>query len=173
MREEYKEEAVQRINSSDDVSLVLGVIGAITGVSSLLIHCYTVLEKRPRIRATIQKLEHDTVSGKANFWTELEIVNLGNRRININDLDVSLRTMGKSYRPVRLYFKGYSFDQTKKTRWIEPHEAANAEADFSGNLIGRTPRRIRCIITLHHTYGTEKLRATSSPRLSKQPTVTI
>jgi hypothetical protein len=170
------EEAVRRVKSSDDVGLVLGVVGAITGVSSLLIHCYQAFENRPRIRATIQKLEHNTESGgsgKTNFWTELEMVNLGDRRININDLNVSLRTMSKSYRPIRLYFKGYSFDQTKRTRWIEPHEAAQAEADFSGNLDGQTPRRIRCIVTLHHKYGTERLRATSSVRLSKQPSVPI
>jgi hypothetical protein len=173
MREGCVEEIVRRAKSSDDVGLVLGLVGAITGVSSLLIHCYEAFEKRPRIRATIRKLEHDTGSGKANFWTELEMVNLWDRKININDLDVSLRTMGKSYRPVRLYFKGYSFDQTKKTRWIEPHEAAQAEADFSGNLDGGTSRRLRCIITLRHRYGTERLRATSSPRLGKQPSVPI
>ena len=146
------------------ITLVLGIVGTITGIIALFISFWTARKENPRLKGKVLSCSHWYSVAQNNvkmisFSSTLEIRNIGDRGTTINDADLTFWNRGKKYQFTKLYFRG---DQAlSKSRWIEAHQLVEIYPDFYQIFNGTEEEQIECQFQVFHTHGSIKIKGKS------------
>jgi hypothetical protein len=152
------------------ITLVLGIVGTITGIIALFISFWTARKENPRLRGKVLTCEHWYPVSEKNVkmisvFPTLEIRNIGDRGTTINDVDLSFWNSGKKYQFRKLYFRGEQAQSQR--RWIEAHQLVVLEPDFSEAFDGTEEKQIECQFRVFHTHGAIKAEGKSESKQTK------
>lgn len=78
-------------------TLILGIIGTITGTIALFISFWTYRKEAPHLKVSVTKCEHKLIPSSMsnsnvktlNFWTTFQVKNLGDRGTRITDVGLT------------------------------------------------------------------------------------
>lgn len=151
-------------NNLSFASLVLGLIGTITGIIALFIHFWKLRKENPRIKVEVLKCEHDFEEkrNQVSFWAKFQIRNLGDRGTSINDVNLAFVSDDQEHCLKKRYFRGRR--EHSQRRWINPHETIDLEVDFYEKYQGQVKERINCTFSIFHTHRVETVEAISGKR---------
>jgi hypothetical protein len=146
-------------------TLVLGIIGTVTGAIALFISAWTYRNEAPHLKVTVKECKHkitlaaDATNKTLYFWVTLLIKNQGDRGTRITDANISFNLGGKDYCFRKKYFRGTKPDA--ESRWVEAHDTIELSVDFYELYDGEEKNEIECKLTLFHTHGPSEAGATS------------
>jgi hypothetical protein len=147
-------------------TLVLGIVGTVTGAIALFISAWTYRKEAPHLKASVTECKHkitlsaDAKSKTLYFWATLLIKNRGDRGTRITDSKISFSVGDKDYCYSKKYFRGIKPDTESK--WVEAHDTIELSADFYEVYDGEEKNQIKCQLTLFHTHGITKADVTST-----------
>ena len=149
-----------------EISLVLGLVGTVTGIIALFIHFWRLRRENPRIKVKVLKCEHsfDITHHKIFFWAKFELRNLGDRGTSINDIDVSFKIDNEQHRLRKKYFRGTRPSEERQRLWINPHEIIDIAADYFEDYHNSFKETIDCTFIIYHTHSSEEVKAVSQKR---------
>ncbi len=155
------------MNDVEVVTLVLGIIGTVTGIVSLSLHYWRLRKESPRLETKVLKCEHNLRVSKSqiktiSFWAGFQIKNLGDRGTSVNDINLSFEDDGKKYQLKKRYYRGTFLENER--RWINAHDTIDIEADFYNTFENNDKEQIDCTFTIYHTHGAEKVKTVSQRR---------
>ncbi|XES77674.1 MAG: hypothetical protein ACBZ72_02065 [Candidatus Bathyarchaeia archaeon] len=157
------------------LSLVLGAIGTITGVLSLV---WKFENQRPKMKIKVKEITHtfhETKSGKEiHFLVDLEIWNHGDRGTTINKIELAFSDDKKRHvleqetrgrENMRTGFFGTKIIEVER-KWVNPNELIEENLNLTDEYTGSEKDDILCIITLYHTRKTLRSEAISKKKLN-------
>jgi hypothetical protein len=152
------------------ITLVLGLIGTVTGIIALLISYWTYRKEKPNLETEVLSLTHNftptSSNGKhINFWVRFRLKNLGDRGTRINDIGLSFKINEHEYDLKANEIREVTPDGLLKAGpdFIEAHDTLVIEADFYRTYEGKDEQeKIDCKFTLFHTHGSYDFKTTST-----------
>jgi hypothetical protein len=151
------------------ITLVLGIVGTITGIIALCISFWTVRRESPRLKGRVLSCTHSYSDSEKNvkmisFSLLLEIRNLGDRGTTIKDVVLSFWNSGQKYQSRMINFERL-LDRSH-SRWIEAHELVEVGLYAQERFDGTEERQIECQFQVFHTHGAIKVEGKSESRQS-------
>lgn len=151
--------------------LVLGIIGTVTGVLSLVIHYVRLQREKPNIKPEVTECEHyleRRKDGQPTFHLilDLRIKNKGNQGTTLNKIEASFYDKQKRHLVESDLFQALDTVILRpalpvENLWIGPHKTINTRCRFisEGEVIKQ--RVLECSFILHHTHGKVQFGVTS------------
>lgn len=158
---------------SSTLSLILGIIGTLTGSIAVFIHWWRLRIEQPRLDTSVLKCEHAfgvSESGVKTiaFWTNFRIKNRGDRGTGIFDVDLDFEDNEQKHHLRKQYFRDRPVEE--EGVWISPHDVLNLTTDFWQTYQGNEKEKIDIHLTIHHTHGAENVKAVSQKRKERERT---
>jgi len=152
------------MNDVEVVSLVLGIIGTVTGIVALSLHYWKLRRETPRLKTEVLRCEHDFEEEKKtlSFWADLQIRNLGDRGTDILGIDLAFEDDEQKHN-LKLEYQSPVFEDDL-IKWIRPHETIEKSQTAFTIYEGDVKEQIDCTFTIYHTHGAEKVEAVSERR---------
>jgi hypothetical protein len=154
---------------SFSVELVIGIIGIITAILSLIVHLIRLRKERPRLEVEAIYGEHwffnvDKDREKPIFRLNagFRVKNLGDRGTTLHKAQLSFMIDNKQYSVQQDLFEIFPGPKFETTVWINAHEITEIGIFFA-HLEGETitQESIVCTFTLFHTHGKKKVQGIS------------
>ena len=139
---------------------VLGIIGAITGSLSLLIHFLNLKMAKPHLNIGLTECHHEYFAKEEGtlalyFTPILKIDNTGDRGTTFSEIRMVLTIHNKEYTKV----------EKELDKKVKAHDTIvlNQGYSFFERVIRKSKqqRNIKCSITIVHTHGKETIDGTS------------
>jgi hypothetical protein len=161
------------------ITLVLGLIGTVTGIIALLISYWTYRKEKPNLEVEVLSSTHNFTptadNGKhINFWLKFRLKNLGDRGTRINDIGLHFRMNNAEYDLKAQQLNELLPNGNCKVgpKWLEAHDSVIIHADFYRIYDGTEAEKIGCTFTVFHTHGSYDFKTASTlkrlPHLGNQ-----
>ena len=149
----------------------LGLIGAFTGISAIIISVYTYRKENPNLKVSVTDCQHkftfSTVQSNAvpvsqefiEFFVKFHVSNVGDRGTRINDIGLSFKVDEKEYHVKK---SGY-WNGVGESKWIDADDNADIEANFYVEYKSDAEKDpdYDCVFTIYHTHNPCKVKAVS------------
>ena len=149
------------------ITLVLAIIGTITGVLALFVSFWTYWQERPKLKINVKRLEHKQDNNsleKIEFTLEFSINNRGNRGTTLNEIEMTFSHDGRNYL-VREPIQDGAEDMEGGIKKVNVNACKTIdrvvcfEEYFDGIKVSK--HNIDCHFTLYTTHGKLSFDATS------------
>ncbi|MGD0994193.1 MAG: hypothetical protein ABR909_01550 [Candidatus Bathyarchaeia archaeon] len=140
----------------------IGLIGAFTGISAIIISVYTYRKEKPNLKVSVTDCHHRfTVSTSQIktifFFAKFHINNVGDRGTRINDIGLSFKVGEKEYHGKQEMF----WNVIGESKWIDAHDNADIGSQFLIEYNSDEKDRLNCVFTIYHTHNPCKVKAVS------------
>jgi hypothetical protein len=151
------------------ITLVLGIIGTLTGSFALFISFLKYYYDKPRLSVEVKRFEHTQSNNNPqiqNFYIVIDVKNKGNHPTTLNELELSFSVAGIVYfakEPIKEdYYALFPRDMIKVD--IEAGKTIEKSLFFRNEHffeIKQVMEEIPCHLTLYHTHKAVKFDAKS------------
>ena len=142
------------------LTLILGVIGTITGIFSLLIHFIKLRREKPRLRIKLVECFHNYNPDPKQRWIVLfsphfRIYNPGDRGTTVSKAELLFKIDNRKYTALA---EGRLLGSNR----IKAHDTVDMKSEiYSFDETIKEQKKIECIFILHHTHGKETIEGVS------------